>query len=83
MKHGKSTAPDSELPYWILPDKPMTQVHKRGLDWDKAETSQRAERFRDLLGRSCKGKWMETNYRYFFELEEDYEMFLMMCNLTA
>jgi hypothetical protein len=78
MKHGKANAPDSEFPYWVLPDKPMN-----AMAWDRDKTAEHAEKFRDLLGRSCEGKWMETNHRYFFELEKDYEMFLIMCQLSA
>jgi hypothetical protein len=52
-------------------------------EWDRSKTAENAERFRNLLGQSCKGKWMETNHRYFFELEEDYEMFLVMLNLIV
>jgi hypothetical protein len=88
MKHGKSSATDSEFPYWVLPDKPKTAMlfHTKltgGYQgWDRDKTAEHAEKFRDLLGRSCEGKWMETNHRYFFELEKDYEMFLIMCNLS-
>jgi hypothetical protein len=82
MKHGKSSASDSEFPYWVLPDKPMEVPANYGLAWDSSKTAEQAEQFRDLLGRSCEGKWMETNHRYFFELEKDYEMFLIMCNLS-
>jgi hypothetical protein len=83
MKHGKVNAPDSEFQYWVLPDKPMEKRHSWGMDWDRSKTRDNTEKFRDLLGRSCEGKWMETNYRYFFELEKDYEMFLIVCQLSA
>jgi hypothetical protein len=79
MKHGVSNSPDSEFPYWVLPDKPMDQL---GAAWDRPKTAKIAEQYRNTLGQSCKGKWMETNHRYFFELEEDYQMFLVMLTLT-
>jgi hypothetical protein len=89
MKHGKVNATDSEFIYWVLPDKPMnsmqtsTKLTGGWQDWDRSKTAEHAEKYRDLLGRSCEGKWMETNHRYFFELEKDYEMFLIMCQLSA
>lgn len=93
MKHGRSNDFDSEFKYWVLPDKPMgamqygsnTVSNLRGgwQDVDGWKLKEQAERYREVLGRSCKGKWMETNSRYFFEQEEDYEMFLVMCALTT
>jgi hypothetical protein len=89
MKHGKVNASDSEFIYWVLPDKPKTAMlfytNLRGgyQDLDLRALDKRAEQYRNLLGRSCEGKWMETNHRYFFELEKDYEMFLIMCQLSA
>jgi hypothetical protein len=80
MKHGVSNSPDSEFPYWVLPDKAHFNT-TYGTSWDTDKTNQNEENFRNTLGQSCKGKWMETNHRYFFELEEDYQMFLVMCSL--
>jgi hypothetical protein len=92
MKHGKSNNTDSEFPWWILPDKPGRKLTSgfagnpsildtTDPDWNKVEEQEQG--FREILGRSCKGKWMETHHRYFFELEEDYEMFLIMCTLSS
>ena len=93
MKHGKSNAPDADFPWWILPDKPKKVLANRGMigstpqgwtmtepDWHKTE--EQAQRYRLWLSEGCKGEWMETNNRYFFKLEDDYNMFLMYCSLT-
>lgn len=89
MKHGVSNTPESEFQFWVLPDKP-SKIRTLPLAGGGAisepnwmEVTEQAERYRDLLGQSCRGKWMETNNRYFFELEEDYQMFLVMSSLTS
>lgn len=87
MKYGRSNDFDSEFKWWVLPDKPHHTIRFSSgstttqPDW--AMVNEQSEYYRNLLGRSCKGKWMETNHRYFFELDEDYEMFIMMCSLTS
>lgn len=87
MKTGISNSTESEFPYWILPDKPMSETknvsHLKGswTEWDQDATKKQLEQIRGYLGSATKGKWMETNGRFFFQLKEDFEMFQTMCLL--
>ena len=77
--------------YWVLPDKPMTKPRNgAGLanplsgtwtEWDREATAKQTEQIRGYLGAACAGRWMETSNRFYFELEEDWEMFKTMCIL--
>jgi hypothetical protein len=69
--------------YWVLPDKPMTHSIRQSGSvvgaWDHDATQKQTEQIRGYLGDACKGKWMESGNRFYFELEEDWEMFKTMC----
>lgn len=75
--------------YWVLPDKPMSDpvsganlanpLSGSWTEWDRAATAKQTEQIRGYLGSACVGKWMESGYRFYFELEEDWEMFKTMC----
>lgn len=75
--------------YWVLPDKPMSaplngsnlasSLTGSWTEWDRDATRKQTEQIRGYLGEACKGQWMETSNRFYFELEEDWEMFKIMC----
>jgi len=77
--------------YWVLPDKPMSKpvsganlanpLRGSWTEWDRDATRTQTEQIRGYLGSACKGRWMETSNRFYFELEEDWEMFKTMCIL--
>jgi hypothetical protein len=73
--------------YWVLPDKPMgkptSNPNLQGSyqSWDPDATRTQTEQIRGYLGDACTGRWMETGNRFYFELEEDWEMFKTMCLL--
>ena len=85
MKSGTSNSTESQFPFWILPDTPMGKMVShialrsgyQEPDWDAWK--QQNEQIRGYLGDATKGQWMETNGRFYFELEEDWEMFKTMC----
>jgi len=85
MKSGVSHSTEDEFRYWILPDKPMSRpIVSKGIqgafqEWDQEATKTQLEQIRGYLGVATQGKWMETNGRFYFELEQDWEMFKTMC----
>jgi hypothetical protein len=87
MKFGTSNSSESQFPFWILPDKPMgkmvSHIALRGgyQEIDKDAWLRQTEQIRGYLGDATKGQWMENNGRFYFELEEDFEMFKTMCAL--
>jgi hypothetical protein len=77
--------------YWVLPDKPMSErvngaklaspLSGSWTEWDREATRKQTEQIRNYLSDACTGRWMETSNRFYFELEEDWEMFKTMCLL--
>ena len=96
MKSGKSLGaeafdrdgnPELVLNCWVLPDKPMMNDQKdwsggvRTSRWDQAATDQQTEQICRYLEQACEEAWKESHHRFFFELEQDWEMFKTMCVL--
>jgi hypothetical protein len=94
MKSGKSSGaesfdsdgnPELVFRYWVLPDKPMMSDQTewasgvRTWRWDKAATQRQTEQICVYLKETCEGAWQESRYRFYFELEQDWEMFKTMC----
>jgi hypothetical protein len=82
MKYGHNFAPEEQFQYWVLPDKPHSD-HGFGTEWDRRATAEQAVKLRGWCATGCKGLWMETNHRYFFELEEDSENFKVIAVLMG
>lgn len=92
-KHSTSELFDSNgkrlpsLDYWVLPDKPMSKPKRHHVlrggyqEWDRESTRKQTEQIRAYLKSACTGRWMEQSNRFYFELEEDWEMFKTMCLL--
>lgn len=92
MKHGFNNTPANEFPYWVLPDKPMENmqtstdqsatVFKGGWQsWDVGATQQQTKQICKYLSGACVGRWLERGHRFYFESEDDYEMFKTMCSI--
>jgi len=70
--------------YWVLPDKPMTiRTMTRFVghpEWDRDATAKQTEQIKEYLSKTLEpGTWCETYHRFYFENEEDFEMFKTMC----
>lgn len=86
MKHGRSNNPEDEFPYWILPDKPIAgwvKVDNCSVgSWDQHKTTNQTQSIKKYLTNALEtDSWLETNHRFFFKKQEDYENMLLMFSI--
>ena len=75
---------EKSFEYWVLPGKTMKAYYPNGrtAGFDVEATNAQTKSIKGFLTNSLEpGTWMESNHRFYFEKEEDWEMFKTMCLL--
>ena len=93
MKSGKLSGrpADNEpyYPYWVMPDKPQMQRFSPNssgtftTEWDAGATATQTDSIKKYLANALgdNDTWVENNHRFYFQKEDDWEMFKTMCML--
>lgn len=85
---GRPADNEPYYPYWVMPDKPMekprtTSAGSSTSAWDRGATATQTDSIKTYLTNALgdNDTWIENNDRFYFQKEDDWEMFKTMCLL--